>query len=320
MELRNETPFPAQLHAADLGGDVRHAVLIWKVTYALLPGGAVGYADDPMPITGDPLPTPYGMFHGDIFFRKVGADLCVLGRLYRSSPVTQAVVRVRCGAFEHAMRVTGDRVWLPRVDGGLTASAPVPFTEMPLSYERAFGGVARSQGVAAAHPDNPDGRGYSIERDDAEGKALPNLEAADGPFVTAWDDAPAPVGWGPYPMSWGLRAREAVRVDPERVGVEGVSPSLFNNAHPALVLPEILPGDPVELTGVYDAPIGFALPRVAAAASVRVGAKVFDAPTRIDAVHVWLDVARLVVTWRANFRYVVREGEVRGATLRAVTV
>ncbi len=319
MRLVNETGFPAVLQYADFDTDDRYAVIIWKVTYRLFPGGGVDFADDPMPLHGDPLATPYGTFHGDIFLRKQGADLCVLGRLYRSKPVTQTAVSVRCGDFEHALRVTGDRVWAPTADGGLAPTAPLPFTEMELGYSRAFGGVARYLGAEAAHPDNPDGRGYSLERADAEGKALPNLEPARGPFVAAWDDAPTPVAWGPYPMQWGLRAREAVTVNAEAGALERVSPSVYNNAHPELVLPAIAPGAPVVLTGVYDEPFGFAVPRVTARAAVQVGAETFTVPTRIDGVHVWLDAARVVVTQRANFRYVARPKEVRVATLTMVT-
>jgi hypothetical protein len=320
MMLVNETGFPATLERADFGSDDRFAVLIWKLTYKIIPGGGMDFADDPMPLHGDPLTTAYGTFHGDIFMRKVGADLCVLGRLYRTEAVTQTEVCVRYGSVESRLRVTGDRVWMEAEDGILYPSAPQPFNEMDISYARAFGGVATSQGLVAPYSDNPEGRGYCLDRTQAVGAPLPNIEPAQGPFVTAWNDTPEPAGWGPYPMNWGLRAREAVTVDPASAAVGDISPSVFNNAHPALVLPEILPGTTLSLEGVYDSPVSIVIPRIMGIVRVQIGDEIFDEPTRIDGVAVWLDAARLVVTQRANFRYVKREDEVRVATLMMASV
>lgn len=201
MWLDNRTSFPAVLQTADFGSELRFAVVVWKSTYRLHADGRLSPADDPMPITGDPIETEYGMFHGDLFLRKQGADLCVLGTLRRSHPVTQTLVTIRCGSFSHSLRVTGDRVWVPtRALDVLAASSPRPFTEMSLGFSRSFGGTARYKGLLASYPDNPMGRGYALEVDDARGKPLPNLEAAAGPFVERWQDTPRPAGWGPYPM------------------------------------------------------------------------------------------------------------------------
>ena len=88
MRLVNDTDFPATLERADFGTDERFAAVIWKLTYKILPGGALDFSDAPMPLHGDPIETPYGVLHGDIFLRKEGADLCVLGRVYRTQPAT----------------------------------------------------------------------------------------------------------------------------------------------------------------------------------------------------------------------------------------
>lgn len=320
MRLLNETGFPATLERADFGTDERFAAVILKLTYKLLPGGGVDFSDAPMPLQGDPFETPFGTFHGDIFLRKLGADLCVLGRIYRTTPVTAVEVRLRCREIDSRIRVTGDRVWVEAVDGSLVPSAPQPFTEMELSYARAFGGTALAQGMAAPFGDNPVGRGYHLERETAVGAPLPNLEPAEGPFLTAWNDVVPPVGWGPYPMHWGLRARAAVTVDPELLAVGSISPSAFNNAHPSLVLAAIEAGDAITVEGVYDQPFSVVIPRVLGNVRVQVGDAVFDETTRIDGVQLWLDAGQMVVTQRANFRYTRRDDEVRVATLSLVTV
>lgn len=320
MRFVNDTEFPATLERADFGTDERFAAVIWKLTYKILAGGALDFSDAPMPLHGDPIETAWGVFHGDIFLRKEGADLCVLGRVYRSRAVTEAVVTVRCGAHAQGVRVTGDRVWVEAADGSLVPSSPQPFTEMDLSYARAFGGTAVAQGLPAPFADNPTGRGYHLERETALGAPLPNVEPADGPFVAAWSDTPPVAGFGPYPMHWGMRARAAVTVDPELAAIGNISPGVFNNAHPSMVLPAIEPGEAITIEGLYDEPFAVVIPRVMGNVRVQVGAEVFDVPTRIDGVHLWLDAGQMVITQRANFRYVRRDGEVRVAALSLVTV
>lgn len=319
MRFENHTPSPAVFQCAEAGTEERLAVVIWKLTYELSNRAAPEewtYSADPMPITGDLLETPFGTFHGDMFLGKRGVDLCVLGHLRREKPIAQTRVTLRCGAFSHALCVTGDRVWTRSGrNKTLVPSAPQRFTEMDLSYARAFGGAAQSMGTAAPFADNPVGRGYYLESDEAEGRPLPNIEADRDARTQRWDDRPTPVGWGPYPMHWGLRARSSVHVDPKLNVVTGVSPSIYNNAHPELIVPAVAPGDRIELTGVYEEPFAFSLPPTMGAMHVRVGDVAFEILTAIDGVSIWLDARRLVITQRANFRYRVRPREVRATTL-----
>jgi len=320
MHLANETRWPALLQQADLGTTTRHAVVILKATYRRQPDGALVADDEPMPITGDPVETPFGILNGDIFLRKAGADLCVLGTLRRSRKVKEATISVACGDFKHLLRVSGDRQWTsPGRGDDLVPSAPAPFDEMELSYRRAYGGVAAADGLETPSPDNPIGRGYYLSRDEALGKPLPNIESATAPPIRSWKDQPAPAGWAPYFMSWGLRARKAVAIEPDTGTLLNVYPSVFNNAHPELVLPAIEPGARVELDGVRDSAWGFTVPAMRGRVGVTVGAASFEVPTRIDSVLAWLDAERVVVTHRGNFKYVVTPGQKRAATLTATT-
>ncbi len=319
MHLHNSTRWPAILQQADFGTPMRYGVVIWKQTYLRRPGGALAPADDPMPITGDPVETSYGILNGDIFLRKEGADLCVLGSVRRRRKYAELAITVACGNFRHRLRVSGERAWLPTADKAkLVPSAPVPFEDLDLSYRRAYGGVARAEGLDAPDPNNPIGRGYYLSRDEAVGKLLPNIESAAVRPIRNWDDRPAPAGWGPYFMSWGLRASDAVKVDPSTGAVASISPRAFNNAHPELVLRQIDPGSRIVVDGAREQAWGFELPATLGRVSVVTGPRAFDVTSKIDGVFAWLDTDRVVVTQRANFRYVVQRGEVRGATLTEV--
>ena len=316
MHLDNQTPWPALLQQADFGTATRFAVVIWKATYQRWPDGTLTPAPDPMPITGDPVETPYGVLNGDIFLRKQGADLCVLGTLRRSRRLREEKISISCGDFRHSLRVHGDRTWTAVQRGDdLVPSAPAPFDEMELSYRRAFGGVTTSEGLNAAHTDNPVGRGYYLSRDEATGKVLPNIETVTAPPIRSWKDQPAPAGWAPYFMSWGLRAKASVALDPATGTLLNVYPSVFNNANPELVLPQIAPGAPVAMEGARDAPWTFQVPAVLGTVRVQMGEVTFAVTTRIDGVLVWLDTERVVVTQRGNFKYIVTPRQVRVATL-----
>src|SRR5436190_866640 len=73
----------------------------------------------------------------------------------------------------------------------LVASAPEPFSELPLAYSRAYGGKAEFNFEPVAWPDNPDGIGYYLSRDQAMNQPLPNIEPGNGPFIRTWEDQPA---------------------------------------------------------------------------------------------------------------------------------
>jgi hypothetical protein len=313
MVLDNQTPWSANLQVADLGEPRLAAAVIGKATYDIGPDGNLDVAVEPLPILPDPLSTPFGEFHGELFARKEGADIAVLATIRRAKPMRRLIVRLEVGDFWHELTVHGDRVWVPTGERRrpLRPSAPVPFTEIPLAYSRSFGGAADYEGLTTPWPDNPTGLGYYLTVDQAREHPVPNIEAAHDEPLETWDRRPRVAGWGPYPMHWGLRVSTAVQVDAERMAVKHVSPAIFNHAHPDLVVAEIAPGTPLRVDGVWDRPLAFALPRQSLALNVTVGASTMEVASRIDGVFLWMDARKLVVTHRANFGYQFRPEEIR---------
>src|SRR5690606_33067192 len=78
----------------------------------------------------------------------------------------------------------------------------LPFTQMPLGPEQAFGG--------AEHPDNPLGKGL----DTADGAELPNLEIPRM-LIGARGERPAPAGFGPLPVTHTERRRHLGALGPQ---------------------------------------------------------------------------------------------------------
>lgn len=318
MLLVNETPFHVIHQVADLL-DVRlAAVVIVKSTFDLCGGDRLLSSAEQVPLVADIAETPFGVFHGEHYFKKRGADLCVLGSVRRQEPVTSAHVRLRVGpSWAQELLVVGDRVWLPGASPGeLRAGPPRPFTQLPLGYEYAYGGAAEYNGEAAPYPENPVGRGFYHEAAQAEGKPLPNIEGAAGPPVRTWADRPPVAGWGPYPSYWGLRAATCVEVDRERSVVTRIDPGVNNHAHPDLVFDALPPRCPIRIEGLHDAPIAFTMPEPPAAVEIVLGGVSGPVPAPIDGVFVWADAGKVVFTQRARFDYEFRPEEVRRVAVK----
>lgn len=120
---------------------------------------------------------------------KLHGEVLVHGSCYTpgSEPETTCPVRISIGSVDKALYVIGNRTW----ESGVPTE-PEPFTEMPLSWENAFGG----EGFA----ENPLGKGFSPE----DGTALPTVELPKR-LIGSLKDCPTPAGYGAYDFSWPQR-------------------------------------------------------------------------------------------------------------------
>ena len=166
-------------------------------------------------------------------------------------------------------------------------------------------------------PDNPTGRGYYDTPEQALGKPLPNVEPVSM-SAPAWNTRVPVAGWGPYSMTWGLRSARAITIDKETGEMVDLTPEIFNHAHPDLILDSVVPASPVRVTGMRPWSIKFAVPVERPRVVVRLGKSTSESLGDLDGIFVWLDPERVVVTWRARFRYPVRAEELRRAELTFV--
>jgi uncharacterized protein YjbI with pentapeptide repeats len=153
-------------------------VELWKLAAAELPRGVV-----------------------DVGMPKQRGEVLVVGSAFPPGGAgTVAAPRVAIGGVDKTLHVVGDRRWR---DGA--ATAPLPFTEMPITYERAFGGP----GYAL----NPTGKGASPARaGEEEIHPLPNIEDPRN-LVRSPEDRPPPAGLGPYELTWPQRLSKAGTYD-----------------------------------------------------------------------------------------------------------
>jgi uncharacterized protein YjbI with pentapeptide repeats len=246
----------------------------------------------------------------DLCMPKPRGEVLVSGSAFPTLPPQAACrARVSIGRVDKALLVVGDREWR---DGAMTS--PRPFTEMPVTWERAFGG--------AGFADNPVGRGYAPVGDPMMPGAhkLPNVEDPRAP-VRDRDDRPRPAGFGPIDFTWPQRFSKLGTHD--QAWLETRFPGLaadldwtaFNAAPDDQHIDGFWRGDErfvLENLCADQAVIEGELPGLAIRAFVNHeqpdgAAALLEVPTRLDTVHLFPSAMRGVMIYRGLHR--VREDD-----------
>lgn len=125
----------------------------------------------------------------DLWMPKHGAEFLVLGSAQAPEPVTSMDISVRCGLLRKRLTVCGDRHWVPG-PLGWKACPPRPFTDMPIVWERSFGGPGALS--------NADGVGVDAMTLIEAGQVapLPNILPHGGAVLHPEDEG-VPVGFMP---------------------------------------------------------------------------------------------------------------------------
>lgn len=182
-------------------------------------------------------------YPSDFVHYKPRADLLLVGqcRPPDGRAVGSCPVAFQVGPRSLELLVSGDRWWSGE-GGSVRMTEPVPFTEMELGWERAYGGPRCA--------DNPVGRGHEpiVLSDGREAWPLPNIEFPDQ-RVGAPEDRPAPAGFGPIPITWEPRGSRSGTYDADWLGERwpwfpaDLDWSLFNAGPPGLDGNGYLSGD-----------------------------------------------------------------------------
>ena len=153
----------------------------------------------------------------DLVPTKPRTDVVFVGHAYTPGrrALTEMAAHLEVGTLRKTMTVIGDRQWV-RTRLGTVMSRPVPFTRMPITYERAYGGQPPSQRERDDpdfDPRNPVGTGYCATRWDVHQMPLPNLEDP-GQRIQSWRQRPPVVGLGAIDAHWVPRRQHAGTYDP----------------------------------------------------------------------------------------------------------
>ena len=215
-QIENRTPFAAaQSWVRNLDGAETWLVVV-KATFDVLPDGSTAVSDTQPAVTRRPLyrgepGRSSVLYDNDFVLTKRTTDVVVNGTAYApgGAAVSSIDVGVRVGPVVKVIRVFGERHW-----NGSALSAAEPFVQMPITYERAFGGAD----AESAHHDkdwywpNPVGTGFVASRNRIGNTRPPNLEYPTQ-LITSWDSRPAPAALGVVASHWRDRAIRAGTYD-----------------------------------------------------------------------------------------------------------
>lgn len=328
LQLKNESPFaPAITVFPDRQGiDTLYVVV--KGTFVLRPH--LAWAEKPVPVTmadeyfGEPTASSLKAC-SELHIGKPSTDVVLMGQAWSPDgrPVRETVVMVQVAERRKVVRVVGERVFMK--GGGL--SDVVPFSSMPLVYERAFGGTfVREDGTMQAEERNPIGRGFLGKRsvDALAGQPAPNLEDPTMPLEKA-GQTPTPACFGFVAPSWLPRRAFAGTYDEawQRSRApylpNDFDPRFFNVACPELTFDRYLQGgEPVQVLGASkEGPLAFALPPVRPLIDVRVAGATEQPAANLEMVLIEPDENRLCLTWRASLPCDRKVLKVEEVTVRA---
>lgn len=272
-QVDNRTPFAAERGWVRDRDGAEIWLIAVKATFDILPDGSTEASKEQPPVLrvpeyhGEPGKSSI-KYEADLVPTKKTTDVLVVGHAHAppGRTVESLDVGFRLGSMQKLLKVFGDRRW-----GLLGPSDPEPFDKMPLVYERAFGGMD----MKSAHPErdwdwrNPVGCGYAVKKVHLDGQPVPNMEAPDR-LIAAWDDRPAPAGFGAIGSHWQPRASFAGTYDERWMKTrqpllpEDFDERFFQCAPADQQAPQfLLGGEPVTLLNL--SPLGglrFALPRI----------------------------------------------------------
>jgi len=250
---------------------------------------------------------------GDLDYRRQDVALVVLGQAYapQGRPITEMDLAVTCGRIQHRSHIIGDRRW-EKSWMRLRIGAPTPFTSMPISNDRAFGGTAVTPHGPMPHAVNPQGRGFQMSADTVPDSLLPNFEDPTAP-ITSWTDRPVPSLWfkgtgGPAIINPPADPIEFTRA---------VGAAVLLDGPPALCGAVADLGNAIQLDGFAAAgPLTVPLPSPDAGwCSVQLGARRSRFPMQPTRIVVMPASAALVVTYAARFRWLMEPKDDRSVVV-----
>lgn len=219
--LNNQTPFAAERSWVRDKNGAEVWLVVVKGTFDILPNGETVPAEQQEEVviapefSGDPQSSSL-LNDTDLPHKKLATDVLIQGHAFapEGKPVTQLSVGLKVANIQKILQITGDRYWQKGI-GGISMSEPQPFVKMPLTYERAFGGMDLTDEDETKHDwdvRNPAGCGFSIEAEHLIGKLAPNIEKPDE-IMSHWKQRPEPAGFGSIAGHWSPRVKLAGTYD-----------------------------------------------------------------------------------------------------------
>jgi hypothetical protein len=202
--LTNHTPFSAGKYVLPTPDGQEATLYVLAATFEETKGNLLPVAEQaPIQLEdlheGEPGVSSL-LTEGELALFKPKVDILVVGTAYapKGRPAARVPVGIKVADVQKALLVSGPRVWSMG-----TPISPVPFTQLPIRYERAFGGT-RPDGKGA-YALNPVGVGFegAVSKDSIP-LEVPSVEYADA-LILRKGDRPRPAGLTAIFRAWQPR-------------------------------------------------------------------------------------------------------------------
>jgi hypothetical protein len=310
--LQNQTPFEANRTWVRDKNGAHHWIVVVKATYDLLPGGALEVSKEPL----EPLQVPEYIgadgqsslrYDADLIAMKPATDVYLNAVAYAPNgrPVPRVEVGFRVGGLRKDLVVFGDRTW-SRAVGGVVPSAASPFSVMPITYERAFGGTSQNSSDPRDHRmdfRNPIGTGIAERESDLVGRPAPQVEDSQQKMGKG-----SPAGFGAIASYWSPRKELAGTFDAKWAAERRPLLPLDYDPKWLLCAPAdqqmagyLTGGEPVELTNlVPTGQVRFAVPKLSFSFDTYFGARRKSHTGQLVTIIIESDKPRLILTWQTS--------------------
>lgn len=310
--IENHTPYRAESTWGRDKEGVHEWIVAVKGTFDIKPDGSLALADEQLePLLMAEYNGEDGVsslrYDADLVAPKPTTDVVLNGTAYapKGRPSTDFLISARIGRIHKVIRVIGNRRW-ERGLFGLKTSAAESITELPIVYERAYGGYDQTD------PDpknqrldtrNPVGCGVAAKSHHRVGLLVPNFEYPSGSLEKA-----GPAGFGAIDSFWSPRRELTGTYD--KAWEQSRRPLLPEDWDPCSLLcspadqrPDtyLRGGELVELTNLTpDGKLCFALPKVYLTFRTRIDRRTEEHRSRLATVIIEPDHPRVIMVWLSS--------------------
>jgi hypothetical protein len=307
--VTNNTPYKA---AGSWGRDkdgVHEWIVAVKAAYDIRPDGNVVLAEQQVePLMAPEFNGDEGIsslrYDADLVATKPTTDVIVNGTAYAPNghPSANFLIEMRIAEMHKVLRVIGDRTW----GDGLfddAPSRPEPVTEVPIVYERAYGGYdhadpdPRKQAIDLR---NPVGLGVLADKRNRPGNPLHNFEyprgrvdkigpAGFGAIASYW--SPRLGYWGTYDEAWDAKRKPLLPDDWSPRSLQCAPADQQSAAY-------LRGGEAVELVNLTrDGLLRFTLPKVYLAFTTHISGRKEEHRGKLSTVIIEPDLPRVIMVW-----------------------
>jgi hypothetical protein len=311
----NTTGMAAALTVASDKDGRDHCVVVVKGTFAIGEGGETRLAEEQEPLVytdvhwGEP-GTSGVRYECDFALEKPRVDILVNGTAFAPGgrAVDRLTVGVEIAGGRKELSIVGDRHFYVGALG-MASSPPAPFVTMPITFDRAFGGIdATHPDRAAAELRNLAGRGFwkYADRKRIDGTPLPNVEHPHHP-LRAPGDTPPPAGFGVIARGWQPRIGYAGTYDQRWLDEkfpflpDDFDPQHFQAAPADQQVSALRGGESIRCTNMTpEGVLETAVPRAEVPVELAFRDRKEVAQARLDTLLIEPDRRRMMLTFRAS--------------------